>query len=498
MYVRNKNKKFAHFLKQKANGADIEEQCDASTDEAESDEAEPTQRKFVHVFDTKRSQEIKETSDRSSNLHKNHKRLLTQLGDTNGQLPLVELPESIFDDLDELCNRFPNFLPAIDFYKQEFALSRLAKSPIFTAQPLLILSPPGCGKTQFCHELAQLIGTHFEFISMASMTAGFVLSGNSSKWSEGSIGRIAQSFVNGLKANPLIVADEIDKAGGDRRYETLGSLYTLLEKFTAEKFIDEALEIPIDASHIVWVATGNYIDRIAEPIVSRFTIIEIDQPSAEQMPLVMDSIYKKVRENHSWGNFFHEALSGSVIDKLVDNRIEPRLVQKILINACGKTVLRTGSDFDPEKHKLEISVDDLIINKSAGKIKSKTRINQADGNQENERDVVIMPIFNIPISNNQNQEEVMILWSVFEIEDGNDKSHHLVGYLPKRQTDRVTSAVKQFEKNLMRLITSSGRIYQLDGPPALNGETKLIWLEWKEKYNVTNDIDVTHQYLNMH
>lgn len=82
MYVHDKNKKFALFLKLKANGADIEEQCDASTDEAESDKAEPTQRKFVRVFDTKRSQEIKETSDRSSNLHKNHKRLLTQLGET--------------------------------------------------------------------------------------------------------------------------------------------------------------------------------------------------------------------------------------------------------------------------------------------------------------------------------------------------------------------------------------------------------------------------------
>ena len=362
MYAHDKNKEFARFLKQKADGSEIEEQCDHSSDYIEAKE-----QKFIRVFDTDRMIDITEENGKSSNLYKNHKRLLTQLGETEGYLPLVELPESIFDGLESLTNRFPNFQPVIDFYKQEFALARLTKNPVFSAQPLLILSPPGCGKTTFCHELAKLVGTHFEFISMSSMTAGFVLSGNSSKWSEGGTGKVAQAYAIGHCANPLFVTDEVDKVGGDNRYAPLGSLYILLEKVTAQKFMDESLEMPIDASHAVWIATANYRERIPEPIFSRFTIIEISQPSNDQMSLVLNSIYTKIRENHRWGNLFHEVLSQHVVDNLVNSGLEPRLLQKTLISACGQAVLRIGSDFDSLKDKLEISIDDLNITQSLEK-----------------------------------------------------------------------------------------------------------------------------------
>lgn len=492
MYVHDKNKKFAHFLKQKAEGSDIEEQHDQSVHEIE-----PKKPLYVRVFDTDRMIAITEENGKNSNLHRNHKKLLSQLEDTRGYLPLAELPDTIFEDLDALGKRFPNFQPVIDFYKQEFALARLTENPVFTAEPLLIAGPPGVGKTYFCHELARLVDTHFEFISMSSMTAGFVLSGNSSKWSEGSFGKVAQGFAVGKRPNQLLVIDEVDKAGGDSRHDSLGCLYTLLEKETASKFIDEALEIPIDASHAVWIATGNYLDRIPEPILSRFTAIEVNLPSLDQMHLILDSIYARVRQNHKWGELFQAKLHKSVTNKLINSGLEPRLLQKILITACGRAVIRSATA-ESVGDKLSISINDLDSNQLTKQTVSKAQTSHAARNQPNEPDVVIMPIFNIPMWNNQYQEEVMILWSVYEIEDGNNKSHHLVGYLPKRQTGRVTSAIKQFEKNLMKLITSSGRIYQLDGPPALNGENKLIWSEWKEKYSVDNYIDVTHQYLTMH
>lgn len=95
-------------------------------------------------------------------------------------------------------------------------------------------------------------------------------------------------------------------------------------------------------------------------------------------------------------------------------------------------------------------------------------------------------------------EEIMILWSVYEITDTENKYHHLVGYVPDRQTGRVTSAIQHFDKDSMRLKTSSGRIYKLDGQPALKGEMQPVWDQWKEQYNIENDVDVTHQYLTKH
>lgn len=493
MYAHDKNKKFASFLKQKVKESEIEQIIDSLPDAIQRKEL-----KKVRVFDTEMMEKIEGESGRNSNSRKNHRQLLNLLGETNGYLPLVELPDSIFDDLDALSKRFPNFGPVIEFFKQEFALAKITNDPYFATQPLLIAGPSGVGKTIFCHEIAKLVNTHFEFISMSSMTAGFVLSGNSSGWAEGKYGKVVLSFAQGQRANPLLLIDEIDKVGGDTRYDPLGSLYSLLEKETARKFVDEALEVPVDCSHAVWVATANYLDRIPEPIVSRFTIIEVASPSTEQMAMVLSSIYSKVRQNHQWGTIFQNELSQSVVNQLVKSGLEPRLLQKALVSGCGRAVLRKSLNSELLQDKLELTIEDLMLTKFVEKPKFLQKSNSYQEDTK-ERDVVIMPIFNMPgISNEQRLEEIMTLWSVHEVDDGEYKSHHLVGYIPTRQTGRVTSPIKQFQKEFMRVITSSGRKYKLEGPPALNSETKFVWAEWKEKYNIQNDTEVTHQYFTTH
>jgi ATP-dependent 26S proteasome regulatory subunit len=231
MYTHDKNKRLAAYLKRKAGKPEGEQQEDDSLPVINR-----TEPKRVQVFDVEQLGAIKDAHSKSSNQYKNINRVLTQIEGTDGYLQLVELPDSIFDDLDALANRFPNFSGVIDYYKQEFALARLARNPIFNAQPLLIEGLPGSGKTAFCHEIAKLVNTHFEFINMSCLTAGFVLSGSSSKWGESNCGKVVQSLAKGRRANPLIVADEIDKIGGDSRYDPLGSFYALLEKTTASKF----------------------------------------------------------------------------------------------------------------------------------------------------------------------------------------------------------------------------------------------------------------------
>ncbi|MBL3335783.1 AAA family ATPase, partial [Klebsiella pneumoniae] len=81
------------------------------------------------------------------------------------------------------------------------------------------------GKTHFARQLANVLGTGFEFVSMSSLTAGWILSGASSQWSHAKPGKVAQALVCGDYANPLMVLDEVDKAGGDARYDPMGALY---------------------------------------------------------------------------------------------------------------------------------------------------------------------------------------------------------------------------------------------------------------------------------
>ena len=498
MYAHKKNIRLRRYLKRRAL-SDEQTHSQPSVFDVVFDRDEPA---YVEVFPILKMETAMEEHSRSSNLHKNHKRLLGYLKDTDGFLPLSELPLSIFDDLDALAKRFPNFEYVIEYYKEQFALAWITENRPFAAQPLLILGPPGVGKTAFCHELSKLVSTHFEVLSMSGMTAGFVIGGMSSGWADGKYGKVVQSLARGRRANPLIVADEIDKVGGDKRYDPLGALYGLLEKETAENFTDEALETPTDCSHAVWVATANYPEKIAEPILSRFAVIEVGAPVGEQLVMVLNSIYTKVRQKHTWGSRFHAELPNDVIDKLVSSKLEPRLIQRVLTSACGRAVLRSRRDQEYGTGLFEITPEDVVVPEFAKKrdeamksvepAKTKAKVQEPD--------VVIMPIINASApAPNQESEETIIKWSVLEVVHDNDnKTQHLVGFLPRTESGRVTSPIRQFDRKSMRLKTYSGRIYQLEGHPGMNEESKLAWTEWKEKHDVSNDADVTHRYCVIH
>ncbi|WP_214278748.1 hypothetical protein, partial [Escherichia coli] len=77
-----------------------------------------------------------------------------------------------------------------------------------------------------------------------------------------------EAVVDGDYANPVMVVDEIDKAGGEAAYDPLGSLYSLLEHDTACSFIDEFAEVAVDASQVIWVATANDARAIPDPILN--------------------------------------------------------------------------------------------------------------------------------------------------------------------------------------------------------------------------------------
>jgi ATP-dependent Lon protease len=180
-----------------------------------------------HIFDTQKMKALAQEHGNKSNLYRNHQRFIAYLGNTDGFLALATVPCSVAEKLDDLQLDFPNFSEVIGYYREQIALSQLTPECTFSATPLLISGPPGVGKTAFCKALAHIIETPFEWIGMSGVTAGFVLGGMSSNWSDGKPGKIVESLARGHKANPLILVDEIDKIAGDHRYDPLGALYQL-------------------------------------------------------------------------------------------------------------------------------------------------------------------------------------------------------------------------------------------------------------------------------
>lgn len=252
---------------------------------------------------------------------------------------------SALPEMEALCQELPNFTEVLDDIRKHLALC-VGSNDSIELPPMLLLGEPGIGKTHFARKLSQLLGTGFGFVPMSSLTAGWVLSGASSQWKNAKPGKVFDTFLNGEYANPVIVVDEIDKASSDGQYDPLGALYELLEVETSTRFVDEFVELPIDASGAVWLATANDAARIPEPLVNRLTVYEIDAPDEAGSLRIARTIYSEVRNAHDWGRQFPESLSDSALDKLAG--LPPREMRRAVQSAFGNAKLAGRSEVSPD------------------------------------------------------------------------------------------------------------------------------------------------------
>src|SRR5258705_3164434 len=222
---------------------------------------------------------------------------------------------SALPEMDALIEELPNFTEVLEDIRRHLALC-IDSNDCVEVPPMLLLGEPGIGKTHFARKLSQLLGTGFGFVPMSSLTAGSVLSGASSQWKNAKPGKVFDTFLNGEYANPVILVDQLDKASSDGQYDPLGALYELLEVETATRFVDEFVELPIDASGAVWLATANDASRIPEPLVNRLTVYEIEAPDDAGSLRIARTIYGEIRGAHDWGRQFPEVLSGAPLERM--------------------------------------------------------------------------------------------------------------------------------------------------------------------------------------
>ncbi|HEX2548080.1 MAG TPA: AAA family ATPase, partial [Ramlibacter sp.] len=264
------------------------------------------------------------------NLRATYERMLER-GPERFQVKPSGVPE-----MADLYEQLPNFADALDDIKRHVALAQDSGDGI-EITPMLLLGPPGIGKTHFARHIAELLGTGMSLVPMSSMTAGWLLSGASSQWKGAKPGKVFEALVDGQYANPVVVVDEIDKASADAQYDPLGSLYSLLEHDTAESFMDEFAEVAIDASQVIWIMTANDERCIPEPIMNRMNVFEIEAPSHEQARAIARNLYCSIRGDHGWGKRFDVEPSDDVLDCLAE--LAPREMRRALMTGFGNARL---------------------------------------------------------------------------------------------------------------------------------------------------------------
>lgn len=202
----------------------------------------------------------------------------------------------------------------------------------FRVTCLCLNGPPGIGKTRFAKEFSRILCVGFEQISLGAILGGFELSGLAAGWSTARPGRLAKLLAEGRRACPVVLLDEIDKVSGDERASPVTVLLDLLEKDTASRFRDECLEIKIDASKIIFIATSNDAEVIPTPLKSRMRIVEVLAPTAEQRRQIIDNIAVKFM---TAGIKF----SPSIIDALCDLDLDLRGMSQFVREIAGKALV---------------------------------------------------------------------------------------------------------------------------------------------------------------
>ena len=106
------------------------------------------------------------------------------------------------------------------------------------------------------------------------------------------------------------------------------------------------MELPIDASGAVWLATANEPSRIPEPLLDRLTVYEIDAPDAAGAARIARNIYREIRGAHDWGRKFPEEPGESALAKLAS--LPPREMRRALQTAFGNAKLAGRSELSPD------------------------------------------------------------------------------------------------------------------------------------------------------
>ena len=251
------------------------------------------------------------------------------------------------DGLDDVKDRIVEFL-AVGAYRKEISGSIM-----------LLVGPPGVGKTSIGKSVAKALDRKFYRFSLGGMRDEAEIKGHRRTYIGALPGKLVQAFKDVEVANPVIMLDEIDKIGASFRGDPASALLEVLDPEQNAEFLDHYLDMRIDLSKVLFICTANQLDTIPGPLLDRMDVIRLSGYITEEKVAIA--------KNHLWPKQLKKAgltkgqlrISDSVLRKIIDGYAREsgvRHLEKLLQKIIRKVVVQF---LENDESKLTISGKNL-------------------------------------------------------------------------------------------------------------------------------------------
>lgn len=226
------------------------------------------------------------------------------------------------------------------------AVRQLAKKG--DAPILCLVGPPGTGKTSIGRSVARALNKEYVRLSLGGVHDEAEIRGHRKTYVGAMPGRIATALKTAGVNNPVMLLDEVDKVGNDYKGDPFAALLEVLDGEQNNKFRDNYIEIPIDLSNILFIATANTVSTIPRPLLDRMEIIEIGSYTEnEKMHIAKDHLIPKQIERHGFSKN-QITISDKALEKIIMHYTREAGVRNLerrigdICRKCAKRVLTKG------------------------------------------------------------------------------------------------------------------------------------------------------------